>query len=96
MAAPARNPEQQALDGELDRALEVGVRALPEAYRVVFRLREMDEHTTAEAAVVLGITEECVKTRLHRARELLRKRLRRTAARHYPETYAQAQMCSVN
>ena len=97
MSAPGRSPEQQALDGELDRALEVGVRALPEPYRVVFRLREMDEHTTAEAAVVLGITEECVKTRLHRARELLRKRLRRTAGRQYPAAYVQQPgLCAVN
>ncbi len=96
MAAPARNPEQQALDGELDRVLETGVRGLPEPYRVVFRLREMDEHTTAEAAIVLGITEECVKTRLHRARELLRKRLRRTAGRPCPAPYVQPQIYAVN
>lgn len=96
MAPPPRTPEQQALDGEIDRVLEVSVRGLPEAYRMVFRLREMDEHTTAEAALALGITEECVKTRLHRARELLRKRLRRTAGRHSPASYPQPGLCSVN
>ncbi len=51
---------------------------------------------TAEAAMALGITEECVKTRLHRARELLRKRLRRTAARHSPPAYVEPRLCAVN
>jgi RNA polymerase sigma-70 factor, ECF subfamily len=71
------SPEQQAFHSELDSALETSVRSLPDHYRTVFTLREIDEMTTAEAACSLGITEECVKTRLHRARELLQKRLAR-------------------
>jgi RNA polymerase sigma-70 factor, ECF subfamily len=71
------SPEQQAFHNELDTALERSVRSLPDHYRTVFTMREMNEMTTAEAAFTLGITEECVKTRLHRARELLQKRLAR-------------------
>lgn len=75
--APVASPEQQAFHGEIDRAFATSVRSLPDHYRTVFTLREIDEMTTAEAASSLGITEECVKTRLHRARELLQKRLGR-------------------
>lgn len=75
MAAPPRDPERQAFDVELGEALESTLGTMPEAYRAVFRMREMDEKSTAEAACLLGVTEECVKTRLHRARELLRRRL---------------------
>lgn len=71
------SPEQQAFHNELDTAFETSVRALPDHYRTVFTMREIDEMSTAEAACSLGITEECVKTRLHRARELLQKRLAR-------------------
>ncbi|HWQ55905.1 MAG TPA: sigma-70 family RNA polymerase sigma factor [Bryobacteraceae bacterium] len=71
------SPEQQAFHNELDTAFATSVRSLPDHYRTVFTLREIDEMSTAEAACSLGITEECVKTRLHRARELLQKRLAR-------------------
>ena len=73
--APVPTPEQQAFHRELDKAFEISVRALPERYRKVFSMREIEELSTTEAAVTLGITEECVKTRLHRARELLKQRM---------------------
>lgn len=75
------NPEQQAFQNEIHRAFTVSVRSLPDRYRTVFTMREIDEMSTAEAACTLGITEECVKTRLHRARELLQKRLARRVRR---------------
>lgn len=71
------SPEQQAFHRELDKVFTTSVRSLPDHYRTVFTMREIEEMTTAEAATSLGITEECVKTRLHRARELLQKRLAR-------------------
>ena len=75
--APAcgRNPEQQAIDAELRRTLAHALRVLPEPYRRVFIMREIDEVSTADAAGMLGISEECVRIRLHRARLLLRRRL---------------------
>jgi RNA polymerase sigma-70 factor (ECF subfamily) len=71
------NPEQQAFQNEFRRAFTISVRSLPDRYRSVFTMREIQEMSTAEAACSLGITEECVKTRLHRARELLQRRLAR-------------------
>ncbi len=73
--APVPSPELQAFHNELAVALENSLRTLPDHYRTVFTMREIDELSTAEAASSLGITEECVKTRLHRARELLQRRL---------------------
>ncbi len=45
---------------------------LPEQYRAVIVLRDLEELSTAEAAQILGITENAVKIRLHRARQALR------------------------
>jgi RNA polymerase sigma-70 factor (ECF subfamily) len=73
--ARGRNPEQQAIDAELRHALAQALRLLPEPYRAVFTLREIEEISTADAAGMLGISEECVRIRLHRARALLRGRL---------------------
>jgi RNA polymerase sigma-70 factor, ECF subfamily len=66
------DPEHQAFAGELGRLLEAAVEALPESYRVVFMLREIEGLSTAETADCLDIGEGTVKTRLHRARGLLR------------------------
>jgi RNA polymerase sigma-70 factor (ECF subfamily) len=48
---------------------------LPDMYRVVLLLRDIEELDTAEAAAVLGVTEGVVKVRLHRARHALRRLL---------------------
>jgi RNA polymerase sigma-70 factor (ECF subfamily) len=69
------NPEQQALGGELRRLLEGALDALPPNSRATFVLREVEGLSTAEAAECLGVSEDVVKTRLHRARALLRKEL---------------------
>ena len=71
------NPERTAYGRELQSAIESAVDALPQLYRSVFVLREVEEMTVAETADCLGITEESVKTRCHRARALLRSRLER-------------------
>ena len=73
--ADAPDPEHQAFAGELRGALESAVEALPDGYRAVFLMREIEGMTTAETADVLGIREEAVKTRLHRAKGLLRHAL---------------------
>ena len=51
------------------------IEALPEHYRAVFVMREVEGMSTAESAECLDITEETAKTRLHRARMLLRETL---------------------
>jgi len=70
-----RSPEQQASNAELRTLLEAAVESLPQGYRVVFVLREIEGLNTLETAESLGLTEETVKTRLHRARALLREEL---------------------
>jgi RNA polymerase sigma-70 factor (ECF subfamily) len=66
-------PEQGASDHELGKVLEKAIEALPESFRVVFVLRAVEDMSVAETSEVLDIPEETVKTRLHRARGLLRK-----------------------
>jgi RNA polymerase sigma-70 factor, ECF subfamily len=73
LVAPEPNPEQQAYTAELGHVLESAVDALPETYRVVFMLREIEGLSTAETAQGLALGEEAVKTRLHRARGMLRR-----------------------
>jgi RNA polymerase sigma-70 factor (ECF subfamily) len=75
LVAKEPDPEQQALTGELRWLLETVIDALPEAYRSVFVLRMVEGLSTAETAECLGINEETVKTRLHRARGHLRETL---------------------
>jgi RNA polymerase sigma-70 factor, ECF subfamily len=73
--APVATPEQLASRRELRGVVRSSMRTLPESYRQVFEMRELEEVSTADAARSLGLTEECVKTRLHRARALLRDRI---------------------
>jgi RNA polymerase sigma-70 factor, ECF subfamily len=72
-ASLAPNPEQQASNSQVRRLLEEAVERLPDAYRTIFVLRDVEEMSTADVAHVLEISEENVKVRLHRARALLRK-----------------------
>ena len=69
------NPERQAFMTELRRTLEGGVDALPEAYRAVFVLRDVEGLSTAETAECLGVSADAVKTRLVRARAQLRRQI---------------------
>ncbi len=69
------DPEEQALRGQAASLLERAVDALPDLYRYVFVLREIEDMSTAETANCLDLTEEAVKVRLLRARQLLRKEL---------------------
>jgi RNA polymerase sigma-70 factor (ECF subfamily) len=69
------DPEQEAITGELRAALETSLDAIPEMYRMTFVLREVEGLSTAEAADCLETSEDVVKTRLHRAKVLLRREL---------------------
>lgn len=70
-----QDPEGRAADRELGRLVEEVVDELPELYRSVFVLRELEGMSTASVALALGVSEEAVKVRLHRARAALRDRL---------------------
>lgn len=75
LKSPGPDPERQAFAGELRALIESAIEALPEHYRAVFVMREVEGMSTAESAECLEITEETAKTRLHRARKLLRDTL---------------------
>jgi RNA polymerase sigma-70 factor (ECF subfamily) len=60
---------------ELREALRVAVADLPDIYRQVFALRDLEELNVEETAEALGISANVVKVRLHRARMMLQKRL---------------------
>jgi RNA polymerase sigma-70 factor, ECF subfamily len=65
---PGKNPEQLADNAGLRRRLRRAMRTLPGPYRAIVFLREMEGLSTREVAKVMGISEDNVKTRLHRAR----------------------------
>jgi RNA polymerase sigma-70 factor, ECF subfamily len=69
------DPEQRASLAELGQLLEEAVLDLPDQYRTVIMLRDIDELSTAETAAVLDLTEHNVKVRLHRGRAMMRDRL---------------------
>jgi len=69
------NPEQSVADGEMRALLENAILTLPDHYRSVLMMRDVQEMDTAETAACLGLSEENVKVRLHRARGILRKQL---------------------
>lgn len=75
MRAKAQDPEERSADRELLGLVEEAVDELPDAHRSVFVLRDVEGMSTAEAALSLGVSEEVVKVRLHRARLALRDRL---------------------
>jgi RNA polymerase sigma-70 factor, ECF subfamily len=81
------DPEHQAFAGELRRLLEAAVDALPPAYRIVFMLREIEGLSTTETGDCLDLAEDTVKTRLHRARTLLREQLYTRARAATPDAF---------
>jgi RNA polymerase sigma-70 factor (ECF subfamily) len=68
-------PERSAQRTEMRRLLEAQIDALPDDYRVVFVLRAVQELSVEETAETLGIPQATVRTRLFRARSLLREGL---------------------
>jgi len=74
-AARSEDPEADAARAQIRRMLERAVDALPEPFRLVFILREVEELSVEETAAHLGLKAETVKTRLHRARRRLREAL---------------------
>ncbi len=69
------DPEAAAAQAEIRRLLENAIDTLPDPFRLVFVMRELEEMSVEETSAQLGIRPETVKTRLHRARRLLRAEL---------------------
>jgi RNA polymerase sigma-70 factor (ECF subfamily) len=79
-AAPLKlNPEFETASVEMNKILEQAIESLPEQYRTVVMMRDVEEMTTAETAECLSLTEDNVKIRLHRAHGMLRKELYQSA-----------------
>ncbi len=68
-------PENELLTGEGKTAIDAAIKKLPESLRVVFILRDIEDVSIKETAEILNLTEANVKTRLLRARMMLRERL---------------------
>jgi RNA polymerase sigma-70 factor (ECF subfamily) len=75
LPAQTPSPEEGATDHEHRRILTRAIDALPEHFRTVFVLRQVQELSIEETADCLDIPPATVKTRLHRARALLRRKL---------------------
>ncbi len=69
------NPLTQALNDELRTALDHAISRLPDLYRIVFLMRDIEGLSTEETSNALGISATNVKVRLHRARMYLRDQL---------------------
>jgi RNA polymerase sigma-70 factor, ECF subfamily len=69
------DPERSAAQHEIRRLLELTIDKLPEPFRLVFVMRDVEDSSIEETASLLGIRPETVKTRLHRARRMLRETL---------------------
>ena len=71
MATPPLRPERALEQAELRRTVRACIEQLPDTYRTILVLRDLEELTTDEAASALGISTNAVKVRLHRARQAL-------------------------
>jgi RNA polymerase sigma-70 factor (ECF subfamily) len=69
------DPERAVAQREIRRLLERAIDDLPEVFRIVFVMREIEDLSIEETAGFLNVPQATVKTRLHRARRLLRQAL---------------------
>lgn len=69
-------PLEKVLNDELSETLKSAIRSLPEKYRVVILLRDMEGFSTEETAQIMNLSPANVKVRLHRARLFLREKLK--------------------
>jgi RNA polymerase sigma-70 factor (ECF subfamily) len=76
----SQNPEEELLAGERRRVLEQALDRLPDHYRVVLVLRDVEGFSNEEVSTLLSEPVSSVKSRLHRARMVLREQLTRSFA----------------
>lgn len=86
-SAHALDPEQAAALDDIRRILERAVSGLAEPYRIVFVMRDVEEMSIEETALLLGLRPQTVSTRLHRARKLLREALQDKLATVFTDTF---------
>jgi RNA polymerase sigma-70 factor (ECF subfamily) len=71
-SATSEDPEKSMAQREIQHVVEHAIDELPEAFRIVFITRVIEGMNVDETAEILGLKPETVKTRLHRARTMLR------------------------
>jgi len=92
--SPTPDPERQLRARELGRLVEETIDGMPDIYRSVMIFREIEGLTTLETAAILEVEENVVKTRLHRARALLRDGIERRIGQQVDDAYAfEARRC---
>jgi RNA polymerase sigma-70 factor (ECF subfamily) len=84
---PEFDPERIAARSQVRDLLERAIDNLPEPFRVVFVMRMVEQLSVRETACSLGIPEETVKTRLHRAKKLMREQLHTALASALTDTF---------
>ncbi len=72
LSAASEDPEKSMAQREIQHVVEHAIDELPEAFRIVFITRVIEGMNLEETAEILGLKPETVKTRLHRARTMLR------------------------
>ena len=71
----SQNPEAELLDGEARAVLSRAIESLPETYRAVLVLRDVEELSNEQTAEILCESVASIKSRVHRARMALREQL---------------------
>ena len=84
---PGTDPERAVAQQQIRRLIEGAIDELPEAFRTVFVMRQIEEMSVEETADFLKIEPATVKTRLHRARRLLRQALDQQLASSLTEAF---------
>ena len=72
LSSPPEDPEKSMAQREIQHVVEHAIDELPDAFRIVFITRVIEGMNVEETAEILGLKPETVKTRLHRARAMLR------------------------
>lgn len=68
-------PVEKLLHGELKEQLDAAIQKLPDDYRIVFVLRDLEQRTAAETSKITGLSVPAIKSRLRRSRIFLRQQL---------------------
>ena len=77
LSAASEDPEKSMAQREIQHVVEHAIDELPEAFRIVFIARVMEGMNVEETAEILELKPDTVKTRLHRARTMLRENVER-------------------
>lgn len=87
MSPSSNTPETETGRAEIRTILEHAIDTLPEPFRLTYVLRDVQDMSTRDVALLLGVNPVTVKTRLFRARRLLRAELNRTVAMRFSELF---------